>query len=121
MMFPIRATNISAGNFFLHPVRATQPLSLGDRIMSRFTKLASVGIVVVASLISVVPAAKAHESFYAPVMNHVNEDYRQFDLFLGSCPHNLEYYGVYTSLDAVQAVAREFQKQGYFVHIQPRF
>lgn len=89
--------------------------------MSRFTKLASVSVVAVAAIISIVPAAKAHESFDPPVMNHVQEDYRQFDLFLGSCPQNLEYYGVYTSFDAVQAVAREFQKQGYFVHIQPRF
>ncbi len=79
--------------------------------MSRFTKLASAVVIAVASLLSVVPAAKAHEPVYPPVMNHVQEDYRQFDLFLGSCPQNLEYYGVYTSFDAVQAVAREFQKQ----------
>jgi hypothetical protein len=88
--------------------------------MSRFKKLAS-AFLVVASVLGTIPMVQANDDVSRTAMNHVHEDYRQFDLFLGSCPHNLEYYGVYTGLDATQAVAREFQKQGYFVHIQLRF
>jgi hypothetical protein len=106
---------------FFQATCSSPTTSLSEIIsMSRFLKLAS-ALVVVCSLFSVAAPAtvQAHDHFYPPVHHH--HDCRQFDLYIGTCPHSLEYYGVYVSADAAQAVAREFNKQGYFVSIRPRF
>lgn len=84
--------------------------------MSRFTKLASALCVVAALFVAAPAALQAHD----PAVLH-QEDTRQFALYLGSCPHSLEYYGVYVSYDAVVAVAQQFQQQGYFVDVRPMF
>lgn len=86
--------------------------------MSRFVKLACASLVICSAFVAAPVAVQAHDHCHVPPVCH-HHDCRQFGLYLGSCPHDLEFYGVYVTYDAVQAVAREFQRQGYFVQIQP--
>ncbi len=86
--------------------------------MIRSLKFACAALVA-CSVFSAAPVAvQAHDPCYIPP-TFLQPACQRFNLYIGTCSHNIEFYGVYDSAFEVQEVARQMQMQGYLTLIQP--